>query len=92
MFPRALIEKSIAEKIDVIRRLRPQLIGKRGACAPIVEGKPITVLPGMEISTLEEVHLLPCLTTWKVFTVFRAWFTDHLPGVNQEEIFGVRPL
>lgn len=92
MYPRALIEKSIDEKIDVIAVCDHNASENAVHVLKLAKGKPITVLPGMEISSLEEVHLLALFDDMDSLSQLQDVVYDHLHGVNQEEIFGCQAI
>ena len=92
MFPRAIIEKSIAEKIDVIAICDHNASENAAHVIKLSQGKPITVLPGMEIATIEEVHLLALFDDLESLYGLQRVIYDHLPGVNREEIFGCQAV
>jgi PHP family Zn ribbon phosphoesterase len=88
MYPRALIEKSITEKLDVIAVCDHNASENVEYLLSLAKGKPITVLPGMEVSSLEEVHVLALFDDLSNLIKLQATVYDHLPGKNREDIFG----
>ncbi|MEW6672245.1 MAG: PHP domain-containing protein [Thermodesulfobacteriota bacterium] len=92
MFPRAIIEKSVAEQIDVIAVCDHNASENAAHVIKLSQGKPVTVLPGMEISTLEEAHLLALFDDLESLDRLQAVIYEHLFGVNQEEIFGCQAI
>ena len=92
MFPRAIIEKSIAEKLDIIAVCDHNASENAAHVIKLSRGKPITVLPGMEISTREEVHMLALFDDLDSLCRLQGVVYDHLPGVNQEKIFGCQVI
>jgi len=88
MYPRALIEKSITEKLDVIAVCDHNASENVSSVLSLAKGKPITVLPGMEVSSLEEVHVLALFDDLRNLLKFQAIVYEHLPGKNREDIFG----
>jgi len=92
MFPRAIIEKSIAEKLDVIAVCDHNASENAAFVIKLSRGKPITVLPGMEISTREEVHLLALFDNLDSLYRLQGVVYDRLPGINREEIFGCQAI
>lgn len=63
--------------------------------APVIEvGKKfgITVLPGMEICTREEVHILGIFNTEKQAFLMERFVSRHLFGDNKPEIFGFQVI
>jgi PHP family Zn ribbon phosphoesterase len=55
------------------------------------EGTGVTVLPGMEVQTREEVHLLCLFDTLEQVMLWQEEVYAHLPRLkNKEEVFGVQ--
>jgi len=55
------------------------------------EGTGVRVLPGMEVQTREEVHLLCLFDTLEQVTRWQQQVYDHLPPLkNREEVFGIQ--
>jgi len=92
MFPRAIIAKSIAENLDVIAVCDHNASENAAHVIRLSLGKPITVLPGMEIATREEVHLLALFDDLESLYALQGVIYDHLPGVNREELFGCQAI
>lgn len=88
IFPRALIEKSIAEKLDVIAVCDHNATENVEYVLSLAKGRPIKVLPGMEISSLEEVHVLALFDDLGNLLKLQSTVYEHLPGKNREDIFG----
>jgi len=88
MYPRALIEKSITEKLDVIAVCDHNASENVEYVLRLAKGRPITVLPGMEVSSLEEVHVLALFDDLRDLIKLQATVYEHLPGKNREDIFG----
>ena len=85
MYPRALIEKSIHEKLDVIAVCDHNSSENVSYVLHLAEGKPITVLPGMEVSSLEEVHVLALFDDLSNLLKLQDMVYKHLPGTNRED-------
>jgi PHP family Zn ribbon phosphoesterase len=92
MYPSALIEKSIAEKLDVIAVCDHNASENVEYVLALAEGRPITVLPGMEVSSLEEVHILALFDNLHELLKLQAIVYEHLPGKNREDIFGCQVI
>jgi hypothetical protein len=92
MYPRAVVDKSIAERLDIIAICDHNAMENVQFVLRSVEGKPLTVLPGMEITSSEEVHLLALFDTLDDLMKLQKIIYDHLPGTNREEIFGCQAI
>ncbi|HYA14712.1 MAG TPA: PHP domain-containing protein [Syntrophales bacterium] len=92
MYPRAVVEKSIAEKLDIIAICDHNASENMQFVLRSAEGKALTVLPGMEITSSEEVHLLALFDTLDDLKKIQDIVYDHLSGTNREEIFGCQAI
>jgi 3',5'-nucleoside bisphosphate phosphatase len=92
MYPKALIDKCITEKLDMIAICDHNASENVLHVLSLARGKPLTVLPGMEISSREEVHLLALFDDLRDLLKLQVIVYDHLPGKNQEEIFGCQVI
>ena len=92
MYPRAVVDKAIAEKLDIIAICDHNASENTQFVLRSAEGKPLTVLPGMEITSSEEVHLLALFDTLDGLTKIQDIIYGHLSGTNREEIFGCQAI
>jgi len=92
MYPRALIEKSINEKLDVIAICDHNASENVSYVLKCAKGKPITVLPGMEVSSLEEVHVLALFDDLSDLLKLQTIVYSHLAGKNREDYFGLQVI
>jgi hypothetical protein len=56
------------------------------------EGTPLTVLPGLEVCTSEEIHLLALFETVAQAFALQALVYDSLPGENDPDVFGLQVI
>lgn len=92
MSPRAIIEKALAAKLDLIAICDHNASENIRFVMKAAEGTPLKVLPGMEITSSEEVHLLALFDTLTNLQYVQDIVYDHLPGMNREEIFGCQAI
>jgi predicted metal-dependent phosphoesterase TrpH len=92
MYPRAVVEKSISEKLDIIAICDHNASENIQYMLRIAEGTPLTVLPGMEITSSEEVHLLALFGTLGDLLEIQNIVYNNLSGTNREEIFGCQAI
>ena len=88
MSPKKIVEKSLERRLDLIAICDHNTA--ENAAATIREGtrQGIAVLPGMEICSREEVHLVTLFNKIEAALKMQELIYAHLPGENQPEIFG----
>ena len=92
MHPRALVERSLEKKLDMIA------ISDHNASANVryvmeaAAGKNIQIIPAMEITTSEEVHLLALFGSLPDLMKLQTIIDQHLFGENDETRFGVQAI
>ena len=92
MCPRAVVDKSIAQKLDIIAVCDHNASENVQFVLKSAEGKPLTVLPGMEVTSREEVHVLALFDTLGDLMKIQDIVYDHLSGANREEVFGYQTI
>jgi len=92
MYPSAVVEKSIAEKLDIIAICDHNASENMQFVLRSAEGKSLTILPGIEITSSEEVHLLALFDTLDDLKKIQDIIYDHLSGTNREEVFGCQAI
>jgi len=92
MYPRAVVEKAMVEKLDVIAICDHNASDNIQYILRLAEGKSLTVLPGMEITSSEEVHLLALFDTLGDLQKIQNIVYENLSGTNREEIFGCQAI
>jgi 3',5'-nucleoside bisphosphate phosphatase len=92
MHPKALVQKAIEKKLDMIA------ISDHNASANVqyviaaAAGQNVNVIPAMEITTSEEVHLLAFFASLPDLMKLQAVIDQHLFGENDENRFGVQAI
>jgi len=92
MYPSAIVEKAITETLDVIAVCDHNASENVEYVMKAAEEKPLIVLPGMEITSSEEVHVLALFDTVDNLLKIQSIVYNHLPGMNREEIFGCQAI
>ena len=92
MYPRAIVDKALAEHLDVIAICDHNASENVPHVLKIAEGKPLVVLSGMEVTSSEEVHVLALFDDFGDLENLQALIYDHLPGVNDENAFGCQVI
>jgi PHP family Zn ribbon phosphoesterase len=91
--PRKIVERAKAEHLDIIavtdhntaKNVRVVMI--RG------EKEGLKVIPGMEVQSREEIHILTLFPDWPSLSAWEAVVRQHLPETpNDPEFFGDQPV
>lgn len=92
MYPRAIVEKCINEQLDIIGICDHNSSENIPYVIKAAQGKPITVLPGMEITSREEVHVIALFDNIDDLSELQDIVYGALRGINREEVFGCQPI
>jgi PHP family Zn ribbon phosphoesterase len=92
MYPRAIVNKAMAEHLDIIAICDHNASENVPYVQKLALGTGLTVLPGMEINTTEEVHLLALFDRFEDLDRLQTLIYEHLPGKNNEEVFGCQAI
>ncbi|MBW2038590.1 MAG: PHP domain-containing protein [Deltaproteobacteria bacterium] len=93
MAPKDIVRRAAEEGLDIIS-ITDHNSGKNvEAVIQAAEGSPVSIFPGMEVQTIEEVHIL---TFFKDLNALREWdeiVYEGLPDVpNNPDYFGDQPI
>lgn len=88
MSPRAIAEVSVERGLDIIALCDHNSAENVGAAIRAGARRGLTVIPGMEINTREEVHLLALFQGEAQALAMQRIVYDHLRGTNRPELFG----
>ena len=89
MSPRRIVEKAVEKGLDMIAVCDHNSAENARAAAAAGKQYQVTVIPGMEITSSEEVHLLALFDQPATLLKLQATVYKHLPtGKNREDIFG----
>jgi predicted metal-dependent phosphoesterase TrpH len=88
MSPKKIVAKSLERQLDLIAICDHNTA--ENAAAALREGtrQGLAVLPGMEICSREEVHLVTLFKKIEDALKMQEFIYAHLPGKNQPEVFG----
>ncbi len=94
MSPRVLIERAVERGLDMIALTDHNATGNLAVAMQLArECSALTVLPGMELTTREEVHLLALFDRLEPLLDLQRLVDDALPGIeNNAEYFGYQLL
>ncbi len=92
MYPSALVGRAVAEKLDVIAICDHNASENVPHVIRAARGHALVVLPGMEITSREEVHLLALFDRMDFLQRLQDIVYSHLPGINDESRFGCQAI
>lgn len=92
MTPRALVNQAVAAQLDLIAITDHNASENVPYVLKAARGKALTVLPGMEVTSAEEVHLLGLFDSPAPLALLQEFVYAHLPGRNDERRFGCQPI
>ncbi len=91
MIPPLIVRRASELGLGLIAITDHNMTENAGAVMRAAEGSGLTVLPGMELQTQEEVHLLCLFETLDQARAWQAVVDDHLPALqNNDEFFGAQ--
>ena len=88
MSPRRIIEKSLEVGLDLIAICDHNTVENAGVAIREGEKQGLQVLPGMEICSKEEVHILALFQDLDPARSMQSYVYANLPGENKPEVFG----
>jgi predicted metal-dependent phosphoesterase TrpH len=88
MSPRKIIRRSLDLGLDLIAVCDHNTAENAGAAMREGQKQGLWVLPGMEICSKEEVHILALFEELEKALAMQDFVYEHLPGENQPEVFG----
>lgn len=86
--PRAIVEKSLSKGLDIIAICDHNSAENVGAAIRVGKKKGIYVIPGLEICSKEEVHILALFGREEDALKMQEIVYQNLKGTNRPEIFG----
>ncbi|MCK4967022.1 PHP domain-containing protein [bacterium] len=92
MSPSTVVEQAVKKGLNIIFITDHNSCENAGSTAKIAETKKLTVFPGMEITSSEEVHILGLFDNMDNALKMQKIVYDNLPGKNDEKIFGMQPV
>jgi hypothetical protein len=92
MYPSALVERSVAAGLDMIGICDHNASENVRYVIEAARGKPLHVLPGMEITSREEAHVIALFENIDNLSRIQEIVYTALSGSNREEIFGCQAI
>jgi len=92
MHPAAIVREFLAKKLDIVA------ITDHNACDNVeyvmkaAAGSPLTVIPGMEVTTREEAHVLALFESLEALHKLEKKVSGSLTGENDERMFGCQAI
>ena len=91
MTPRKIVAQAKLAKLDMIAITDHNSAENIGAVIEAASGTNLVVIPGMEIATAEEAHVLGLFPTLEAARSMQDLVYGHLmPGENDEDLFGLQ--
>jgi PHP family Zn ribbon phosphoesterase len=88
MKPRAVVKQALAMGLDMIAICDHNSAENVASFMGAGSKEGLTVLPGMEVTSKEEIHLLALFNSQEDCMALQDLIYQHLPGENVEEVFG----
>jgi PHP family Zn ribbon phosphoesterase len=92
MRPCAIVKKALAMGLDMIAICDHNSAENIVAFMSAGSERGLTVLPGMEITSKEEIHLLALFSRQEDCMALQDLIYQNLPGENVEEVFGCQTM
>jgi len=92
MHPRTIVQQALQKNLDIIAICDHNASANAPYVIAAASGTNLTVVPGMEITTSEEVHLLALFETVESLYKLQNIIDRHLFGQNDESKFGVQAI
>lgn len=92
MSPKKIIQKSLEKNLDIIGICDHNSAENVEAVIKAGDGKGIRVVPGMEICSKEEVHILSFFETTRQALLMQEYIYDYLSGKNSPATFGYQVI
>jgi hypothetical protein len=88
MRPRALVNKALTKGLDMIAICDHNSAENTAAFIRAGDERGLKVLPGIEVTSREEIHLIALFDTQESCTALQNLIYQNLTGENVEEVFG----
>ncbi|HPW68456.1 MAG: PHP domain-containing protein [Deltaproteobacteria bacterium] len=92
MHPRALVDEALAQGLDIIAVCDHNSSENVPYVMRAARGTALCVIPGMEICTREEAHVLALFGEQAQLSLLQDYIYANLHGLNDEDAFGLQPI
>lgn len=91
MIPPVIVDESLSQGINLIAITDHNASANVASVIKAAEGTDLIVLPGVELETAEEIHLLCLFPSLEALAQFQKLIDKNLPPIpNNEEFFGAQ--
>lgn len=88
MTPRTIVQRAVQQGLDVVAVCDHNSVGNARGVRRAARGTRVTVLPGIEVTSREEVHIVGIFAGEDDAKNVERFIQGHLPGTNDMERFG----
>lgn len=92
MHPAPLVKKALESQLNMIAICDHNSSANVPYVIKAAQSSSLKILPGMEITTAEEVHLLALFDSLSNLAFMQKIIDQHLKGENNEESFGIQAI
>jgi PHP family Zn ribbon phosphoesterase len=92
MSPQKIVAEVLRKKIEIIGVTDHNSAANVGAVMRNADRAHVLALPGMEVCTREEVHVLALFEHPRSAVELQELVYDHLPGKNNPDVFGLQVI
>ncbi len=92
MSPRKIVSEALRHGIDLIAVTDHNTVANVPAVAGAAKDAPLVVLPGAEVCTKEEVHVLAIFDSMESAYALQSIVFDRLAGKNDPDAFGLQVI
>jgi hypothetical protein len=92
MHPAALVEAGVEAGLDAVAVCDHNAAGNVAAVARAGRARGLAVIPGMEVTSEEEVHVVALLPDVEAAMVLQSRVQRALPGTNDADAFGMQVI
>jgi hypothetical protein len=92
MTPKAIVETALSRGLSMIAVCDHNSARNTAATRRAATGTGLVVLPGVEVTTVEEVHLVGLFPGDVEASAMQDEIYSRLPGENDEDVFGVQAV
>jgi len=92
MSPKRILTSAQEKKVDILAICDHNSTENSKAVIHAAKGTEIKIIPGMEVTSQEEVHILALFDDIEKALKLQDYVYQHLPGKNDEDVFGMQVI